>query len=69
MRPGLGLQVGDVDVAVLVTGDRDDFESGHDGAGRVGAVGRGGNETHVPMRLATALVISANDQQPGVFTL
>ena len=44
VRLGLGPQVGDVDVALLVAGHGDDFQPRHDGAGGVGAVGGGGDQ-------------------------
>ena len=36
---GLGAQVVEVDVAVIVAADDDDFHAGHDGAGGIGTVG------------------------------
>ncbi len=51
---GLGLEVGDVDVALLVAGDGDDLHAGHDGAGGVGAVGGGGDEADVAVAFAAA---------------
>ena len=43
-------QVGDVNVALGVARDGDDFHAGHDGAGGVRAVRGGGNQTDVAMR-------------------
>ena len=48
---GLRLEVGEVDVAVLVAGDDDDLHAGHLRRRRIGAVRRRGNEAHVAMRL------------------
>ncbi len=66
---GLGAEVGEIDVAVLVAGDGDDGEAGHDGAGGVGAVGGGGDEADVAVRLAAGLVIFVDDEEAGVFAL
>ena len=49
--------------------DRDDFESGHDRAGRIGAVRRSRNQTNVAMRFAARSVIFADREQAGVFAL
>ncbi len=65
----LGGQVGDVDVAMRVGGDDDDAIAGHDGAGRIGAVGRRGNEHHVAMPLAAVPMIGADHRQPGELAL
>ena len=51
---GLRAQVGDVDVAVRVAGDRHDLEAGHHRARRVRAVGGDGDEAHVAVRVAAA---------------
>ena len=64
---GLGLQVVDVDVAVGVAGHRDDLHAGHRRRGGVRAVRRGGDQHHVAVALAAALVIGADDHQAGVF--
>ena len=63
MRRRFGAQIGDVDVAVLVAGDGDDFHSCHDGAGGIGAVRGGGDEANIAMRLAARFVIAADDEQ------
>ena len=69
VRLGLGAQVGEIDVTIFETAHRDDAEAGHDGAGRVGSVGGGGNETNVPVRLAARSVIPADGEQAGVLAL
>src|SRR5690606_13285880 len=66
---GLGLEVGDVDVALRVAGDGDDGVAAHDGAGGVGAVGGGGDEAGVAAALAARLVVGAAGEQSGVFAL
>ena len=65
--PGLGLEVFDVDVALVVTGHRDDLHAGHGGRRGVGAVGRGRDQHHVAVALSAALVVGADYHQPGVF--
>ena len=69
VRLGFGAKVGDVNVAIGVARDGDDFHSGHDGAGGIGAVRGSGNKANVAMRLAARFVIRADDEQPGVFAL
>src|SRR5437016_12556093 len=48
---GFGAKIGKVDVAILQTSHRDDFEPGHDRTGRVGSVCGGRYQTDVAMRL------------------
>ncbi len=69
VRLGLGPQIGHVNVAVLVAGDGDDFQPGHDGAGGVGAVRGSRDEADVAVRFAAAFVLGADDEQAGVFAL
>ena len=66
---GLSAQVGEVNVALVVAGDGDDLQAGHDGAGGVGAVGRAGDEADVAVRLTAAKVPGANDEEAGIFAL
>ena len=66
---GLGAQVGHVDVAFVVASDHHDFHSSHIRAGRIGAVGRRWNQTHVAAGIAAVLVILANRQQTRVLAL
>ena len=69
VRPGLGAQVGEVDVAFLVASDGDDFQTSHHRAGGIGTVGRGRDEADVAMRFAAAFVITADQEETGVFAL
>ncbi len=66
---GFRAQVSHVDVAELIAGDRDDFHSGHDGAGGIGPVRGSGNQTDVAMRLLAIFEVGANDEQSGEFAL
>ena len=66
---GFGFEIGHVDVAIIVAADDDDFHAGHDGAGRVGAVGGRGDKTDVAMFLAAAVVQSSDHEQAGVLAL
>jgi len=66
---GLGAQVAEVDVALVVAGHGNDAQARQRGAGRVGAVGRGGNQAHIAMALSASGVIAANHQQAGVLAL
>ena len=69
MGLGLGLKIGEIDVAVLVAGDHLHRHPGHHGARRIGAVGGARDQTDVAPALAAALVIAADHQEPGIFTL
>jgi len=66
---GFGAEISDIDVAVFVTGDSDDFESRHDGAGGIGSVGRRWDKANIAVRFTSAGMIFANHEQPRVFTL
>ncbi len=66
---GLGPQIVHVDVAVLVGGHDDDLHPRHHRARRVGAVRRRGDQADVAVRLAAALVVAADRQQPGELSL
>ena len=69
MGLGLGAQVGEIDIAVVVAGDHLHRHPGHHGARRVGAVGGARDQANLPPALAAALVIAADHQEPGVLTL
>ena len=69
VRLRFGAEVRHVNVAVLVARDGDDFQPGHDGAGGVGSVRGGRNQTDVAMAFAPAFVPGADDEQAGVFAL
>ena len=47
---GLGFQIAEINVAALVAGHGHHVEPGHDRAGRIGAMRRRWDETHVAMR-------------------
>src|SRR5438093_13709694 len=66
---GFGAKIGKVDVAILQTSDRDDFEPGHDRTGRIGSVCGGRYQTDVAIRLTARRVILANREQTGEFAL
>ena len=66
---GLGLEVGEVDVAVVVARDHHDAHPGHRGRRRVGAVRRRGDQAHVARVLAARRVVAPDRQQPGVLAL
>ena len=68
VRGDLRAQVREVDVAVGVAGDGHDGEAGHDGAGGVGAVRGVRDEADGAVRLAEAFLMTADDEEPGVFT-
>ena len=65
----LGAQIIDVDIAARVAGDHHDLHAGHAGGGRIGAVRRGGDQTHLAMRLIARGMIAADRQQPRIFAL
>jgi hypothetical protein len=69
MLLGLGLQIVQIDVAVLIAGHDDHLHSGHLGGGRIGAVSRGWNQADVAPAFASAGVIGANRHHAGIFTL
>src|SRR5207245_9267055 len=48
---GFAAEVGEIDVALVVAIDGDDFEAGDDSGGGVGAVGAGGDETYIADRV------------------
>ena len=69
MCVSFGAQIGEINVAVLQGGNRDNFKPRHDCARRVCAVGGLRNKTDIAMTLIAPGVISANGEQAGVFTL
>ncbi len=69
MRLGLGLQIGDVDIAFSVACHDDDFHPCHHRAGGIGAVGGLRDEADVAMALPAVTMIFMNDEQPRVFSL
>ncbi len=69
MLRGLGLEIGQVDVAVGVAGHHHHVQAGHGRAGRVGPVGRGRDQADPPVLLAAAGVVGLDGQQAGQLTL
>ena len=65
----LGLEVGDIDVAVVVAIDDDDLHVAHLGGGRVGAVRRFRDQADLAVRFTAAGVVAGNRHQAGVFAL
>ena len=64
-----GLQVGHVDIALIITTDGHDLHASHDRAGGIGAVGAGGDEAHVAMGIPAGRMVSADREETGVFAL
>ena len=62
---GLGAQVVEVDVAVFVAADDDDFHAGHDGAGGICTVGGGGDKADVAMVVVAAAVEARMTSKPA----
>ena len=69
VRLGFGPQIGDIDVALAVAGDRHDFQAGHHSAGGIGAMGRSRNEADVPVRFPALRVEAADGEQARIFAL
>jgi hypothetical protein len=57
-------QVGQVDVAGLVAGHDDHAQTGHDGAGGVGAVRRARDQADVALVVAAEAVVAVDGQEP-----
>ena len=66
---GFGFQIVDVDVAMFVGIDNDDFQAQHGRSRRVGAVGGFGNQADVAVSLAVGFLIAADGQHAAVFAL
>ena len=56
-------------VALFVAFDHDHFHVRHMGAGRIGAMRRAGNQADIACAFATAFVVGADDQKPGILAL
>ena len=69
MRLAPGPQVGDINVAILVAGDRNDAQARHHRAGRIGAVRGSRDKANPATRFTPVLVKFADDEEPGVFAL
>ena len=65
----LGLEVGHVDVAVVIAGHHDHAHAGHDGRGGVGAVGRRRDQADVAGGLAPVGVVATDREQAGQLAL
>ena len=65
----LGLQVGQVYVAVVVALGHHHLHAHHLGAGGVGAVGAAGDEADVAVAFTPRFVVALDGQQAGVFAL
>ena len=61
----LGAEIVDIDVATCVAGRHHHLHADHAGRGRIGAVGGGGDQAHLAMRLAARGMIGADREQPG----
>lgn len=66
---GLGLQVGKVQVSVSQALDGNDLHTGHGSRGRVGSVGRDGDQANVTLGVTTALVVGTNGTETGILSL
>ena len=66
---GFGAQIGKIDISIFQTGDRHNFETGHDRTRRVRSVSRCWNQTNIAMRFTPGRVIFADREQPRVFSL
>jgi len=64
-----GTEISEIDIAGFVASDRNDFESGHNCAGGIGAVSGGRDEANVAMSFTTTCMISVNDEKAGIFAL
>ena len=59
----LGLQVSNINVAVFIAGNHNDFHTSQHGARCVRAVGAGWNQTDVALEVPAGAVVAANCQQ------
>ncbi|MNN20481.1 hypothetical protein D3C81_1337620 [compost metagenome] len=66
---GLGLEVVEVNVAIVIAVDDHHFHASHLRRSRVGAVGRRRDQAQRALRLMTAAVVTGDCHQPGVFAL
>ena len=69
MRLGFFAQIIHVNVAVVVAFHQNDFCAGHSGAGRVGAVRRGGNEHYISASFSFIVLKGADDAHAGELAL
>ncbi|CCK15585.1 hypothetical protein BN136_1595 [Cronobacter universalis NCTC 9529] len=68
-RFGFGTQIGEIDIALLITGDHHHLHPRHLRRRRVSAVRGARNKADIAMAFVATLVIMANRQQARVFTL
>mmetsp|Transcript_2617 Transcript_2617/g.7893 ORF Transcript_2617/g.7893 Transcript_2617/m.7893 type:complete len:987 (-) Transcript_2617:315-3275(-) len=68
MLYGLGANLLDVDVALGVDADRDNLHACHDGGGRVGSVGRNGDDADVPVSVIAGPMVLPDGHETGVLT-
>ena len=66
---GFRPQVRQVDIALVVTGDDDHVQTGHNCAGWIRSMRRGRNEADVSLGLPAHPVVLAHDEEAGVFAL
>ena len=69
IRFGLCLQVGNIDIAVVVAGHQHNLHADHLRAGGISPMRRRRNEADIALRVAAAQVIFANREEAGVFAL
>ena len=69
MRLGLGAQVVEIDVALLVAGDDYDTRPRHRRAGRVRPVRGRGDQDHLAAVFSLVTLIGLDDHEPGELTL
>ena len=63
------IEVSEIDVAVVIAFDDDDFHVDHLSAGGVGAVGAAGDQADIAMVIASRLVILLDSEQSSVLAL
>ena len=62
-------EVDQIDVALVITGHRNNGHPCHDGTGWIGPVGGGGDEADMPLGLAARLVPGSDNEKTGVLAL
>ncbi len=64
-----GRQIIQIDVPLVIAGHRHHLQARHHGAGGVGAMGTGGDQTDVPMAVPPRVMPGPDHQQAGVLPL
>ena len=64
-----GIEVSEVDVALVVAGDCNDSKTDENGTRGIGPVGGNGDETDIAMGFTSRLVPSADREKSGIFAL